>query len=401
MTDLSNLSEDELLALRSAALRAGALQNRPIGVGEDSFRSFFGGFNRSLAALAGLPGEVMRGSQHAGMFVERKLRGETPEQYAARQARGDSSFSANTETPITLPSTAHTTRTMESVIGPTHHAQTMLGRQFESLGENVVNAASPGGPFRKAAQVVAPAFVGQAAYELLPESLKTAGKIAGNIGGSLAASLRVPRIGANNNAEQILSEHVTPEALQTFRKYGPEAFVADSSPSFSQIAQGVAQRPGSSAERIWQALSTRQEHAPSRLEADVRTSFGPPISPHRIEAQISKADSDLSALYQAALRSRPNDAGLILQSLRADIDQLARRRDAMNNGRQVLETGKDAIWPSQLAEMRAKMTPAERISLRIGTRSEIERILGTAGRDINAVRNLVKSDGSGITRNSH
>jgi len=74
--------------------------------------------------------------------------------------------------------------------------------------------------------------------------------------------------------------------------------------------------------------------------------------------------------------------------------ELARQGDAFETGRKVLDAGKEAMPPADLARM-LQDNPAEfmaRVSQ--GARADIERILGTAGNDVTALKSAVKGDGS-------
>jgi hypothetical protein len=121
---------------------------------------------------------------------------------------------------------------------------------------------------------------------------------------------------------------------------------------------------------------------------------------------IRKAIDDMKPNYEGKknalrligeFRQRVDDAIAVaapsVKPVDAQYQALARERDALNQGRNILSTEKSAVLPSQLARDIAGYTPAQQAALRMGTRAEIERIMGTSIHDVNRLRSLVKSDG--------
>ncbi|MGY5793665.1 hypothetical protein ACXHXM_25985 len=86
----------------------------------------------------------------------------------------------------------------------------------------------------------------------------------------------------------------------------------------------------------------------------------------------------------------------------ASFAELARQREALNRGQQVLESGKTAPRPAELAnEVVQGANPqgmqigpsAVPLRLSQGARAEIDRILGTKANDVVALNNLIKGQG--------
>ncbi|MCS3741995.1 hypothetical protein [Rhizobium sp. BK661] len=86
----------------------------------------------------------------------------------------------------------------------------------------------------------------------------------------------------------------------------------------------------------------------------------------------------------------------------ASFAELARQREALNRGQQVLESGKTAPRPAELAnEVAQGANPqgmqigpsAVPLRLSQGARAEIDRILGTKANDVVALNNLIKGQG--------
>lgn len=480
MADLSKLSDDELLALRNRvatqpadhlqsmsdaeleALRSQKAQSQPPHWAMDSVKALGAGAVRGIAALPGLPGDV---SQLIGEGIN--WAGEK-----AGFARANLS-----ESPL-LPTSRTTVGALENnVTGPLYQAQTTPGKYAQTTGEFIAGAALPGGMMRRVVGgVMAPAFAAETAGQLAPKGYENIARAVGGIGGGVLGASKLPTLGANARADKILAEAATPQSGPRLQELGPEAFLFESNPTMTQVAQGVVQRPGPAAETLRTAVTQRHEATPLRLDQDVRTNFGPPVSPLRVDQRIGKAQNDLSAPYKVALHnSQPAEVDGILAALKGDISRnagdpkgaleairgyfydgnrlkssagellairqaiddlykspkyqtqnntlrvigeyrqavddalrkaapmvkgvdadfetLARQRDALTQGGNVLATGKEAILPSQLAKDIAGYTPAQNATLRMGARAEIERILGTSVFDVNALRSVVKTEG--------
>lgn len=96
------------------------------------------------------------------------------------------------------------------------------------------------------------------------------------------------------------------------------------------------------------------------------------------------------------------DAAPGIKQVDAKFEELARQRDALGQGQQVLDSGRTAIRPEELEALIAESAvPARGIGpsavpyrLSQGTRAEIERIIGTTTNDLNALKTALKGDGS-------
>jgi hypothetical protein len=461
--DLSGLSNEELLALRDRAAR----QPQQPSWAMDSLKAFPAGVVRGVTGMAGLPGDIQGGMKAAQNWALRKVG--LPETNMTPMLP----FAPNQQ----LPTSADTLKAAEAVTGPLYQPQTRTGRYAETLGEFLPGALGPGGLARKAIGGVAiPALAAQTAYESAPEPYKNIAKVVGGVGGGFLGSLPVPTFGANARARNTLAQVMTPDSQRRLAELGPDAFLLEANPTTQQIAQGVVQRPGPAAENMRGAVTTRNEAAASRLQDDIRQNFGPPVAPQRVDQRITQAQRELDVPYRVATHnSQPVDVNPILKAIDTDIagqagtprsvlqeirsyffngnqtknsagellairkavddlynspkyqsqtntlrvigeyrqavddavrksspmvkgvdakfEHLAKQRGALNQGQNILATGREAIRPSQLAQDVSKMTPHEQAALRMGARGEIDRVMGTAVHDINAARNMVKSDG--------
>jgi hypothetical protein len=91
-----------------------------------------------------------------------------------------------------------------------------------------------------------------------------------------------------------------------------------------------------------------------------------------------------------------------VKDIDAQFQELARQREALQRGSQVLDTGKTAVRPGELAqEMADNANPAgtlvgpsaSNVRLREGARAEIDRIVGTNSNDVAKLNQVLKSEG--------
>lgn len=83
-----------------------------------------------------------------------------------------------------------------------------------------------------------------------------------------------------------------------------------------------------------------------------------------------------------------------LKAVDAQFEEVARQGDALERGRAVLNDGKTAINPADLVEEMIGMSSGQQVRLSEGVRSEIDRIIGTAGNDRVKLRDIVRGEGS-------
>lgn len=72
---------------------------------------------------------------------------------------------------------------------------------------------------------------------------------------------------------------------------------------------------------------------------------------------------------------------------------LAKQAGAIERGTDVLAGGKTAVWPTDLAETMAKMTPEEQAALKLGARADVENRVGTQANDLAALKKAVGGEG--------
>ncbi|MCC0808066.1 hypothetical protein FPV16_17925 [Methylobacterium sp. W2] len=111
--------------------------------------------------------------------------------------------------------------------------------------------------------------------------------------------------------------------------------------------------------------------------------------------QGSAAGSELRAL--SATRAQLNDA---LQAQVPGYEQanrnaelFFRQRDAFDNGQTLLNSGREAARPAQLAAETAAMAQPVQDAQRLGLRAEVDRLVGTTANDRVALQKAIKGEG--------
>lgn len=83
-----------------------------------------------------------------------------------------------------------------------------------------------------------------------------------------------------------------------------------------------------------------------------------------------------------------------IKEVDAKFADLAGQREAVERGQQVLDSGRNAPRPEELASEFAAASPGQQIRLSEGARAEIDRIIGTKNSDKVALRQILKGEGS-------
>lgn len=121
-----------------------------------------------------------------------------------------------------------------------------------------------------------------------------------------------------------------------------------------------------------------------------------------IDSLIARHADDPVVTRVATMFRREIDSHMSpgVKKLDAKIQELARQQEALNLGGKVLNNGKTALHPDELAEILANgmdkkgpMSAGQQTSLRIGTRADIDRAVGTSANDATALKKIVQSDG--------
>jgi hypothetical protein len=120
-----------------------------------------------------------------------------------------------------------------------------------------------------------------------------------------------------------------------------------------------------------------------------------PTTPDNVKRVLTNARQQIDAELTA------NVPGI--KAVDAKYAELARQREALVRGQTVLDSGRDAPRPAELAaemtagaQPRGSMVGPSAVPYRLsqGARAEIDRIIGTKGNDVVALNGVIKGDGS-------
>lgn len=82
-----------------------------------------------------------------------------------------------------------------------------------------------------------------------------------------------------------------------------------------------------------------------------------------------------------------------VKAVDARFAELMKQSEALALGQTILNTGKEATRPIELAQTMAGMTPGQKSLLRTGTRADLDRMVGTKANDVTALKLAVQSEG--------
>ncbi len=162
--------------------------------------------------------------------------------------------------------------------------------------------------------------------------------------------------GMSKAAGTLLRSAVSPRTAETLQKLGPDGMLADASPTFQGLAQGVAAKPGPAADRMVDALSARQTGQAARLASDLDTHLGPAQSPVELEQAMASRQAATRPMYEQAVQNAgsvdPSDAlstiGHFLNSAPAGSPE----RNALIRARNMLLTRGDNGQPVHVTDPR-------------------------------------------------
>ncbi|MFL6948169.1 MAG: hypothetical protein ACJ8FU_08220 [Xanthobacteraceae bacterium] len=93
--------------------------------------------------------------------------------------------------------------------------------------------------------------------------------------------------GVEGAAGRVLEQALPTNTPERLAELGPEASVADVSPSMQGVAQGTAGRPGPAADKVVGFLKARDERVPTRLGQALDETLGPDVSPQALATDIA------------------------------------------------------------------------------------------------------------------
>lgn len=163
-------------------------------------------------------------------------------------------------------------------------------------------------------------------------------------------------------------------------------------------ARGPAQKAAQTIRKMLNVTGTDQ------LDPNPRTLFE---TRNAIDGMLATEQDPKAHAFLTGARRQVDD--LLTQAVPGikDVDaqyaELARQRDALTRGQQVLDSGRTAPRPAELADEVAQSAlpqgtavgpSAVPLRLSQGARAEIDRIVGTKTNDVVALQSLIKGDGS-------
>lgn len=170
---------------------------------------------------------------------------------------------------------------IQGAFGQYHRPQTKAGQYAEKTGEFIPNALGPGGPVRKLAQVVAPAFASQGAEDAVAamgggEKAQAAAGFVGALAGGVAAAKR-PKLSPEGKstvkAATMLEKRVPQVATVPAVEAGQLPFQA-MGPKGRSLARAVANTPGPGQEIAENALREARALAGPRMLAGLSDELG-------------------------------------------------------------------------------------------------------------------------------
>lgn len=174
-----------------------ATQSAPVDVLEDAARSGVVGIAKGVTGISGMPGDAAQfGDWLGGLIAEKLGVGEARKQLGAMFSTGRPMNSAEMFEEVqraTRPAPGLTQLvTGEQPQGPLDYKpQSVQGEYAETIGEFIPGIVGPGGPVRKAAQVLIPAIASETAGQATKGTeYEPYARVVAGVGGGLAAAGR-------------------------------------------------------------------------------------------------------------------------------------------------------------------------------------------------------------------
>jgi hypothetical protein len=263
------------------------------GMGGDLYDLGQVGMNK-LADATGMPGFVHRGINN--------------------------DFNAGRDGPLRLPTSAEFDKSvMEPMLGsPVPPSADPVDQGLRTAGNFGLGLLAPGGPARKALNVLLPT-AGSEAGEKLTEGTRFApyGKM---VGGLVGSALTLPRAGVaapvkeaakdigvrsqdmTRIIRQAQRDGLTPTQIQAkLAELGPDATLMDVGPNLRQEGQRIVAKGGEGRATITDALTQREAGANQRIRSAIDDNLGPAPVPSRVDAGLRRSQQSLSPQYESAL----------------------------------------------------------------------------------------------------
>lgn len=215
------------------------------------------------------------------------------------------------------------------------------------------------------------------------------GRISGQIDQTLGPSRPIPSIQA---AIEQQMENLGPrytQALQSAQRAPDVTQLAQRLDGNIQLLRGAAQRAARDARAMLNETGTNNLTRSPEVLFEARKALDAQIAVET-NANAGRVLSNIRRDIDAELARVVPD----IKRVDADYAELARQRDALQRGTQVMDNGKEAMAPQTWDEMMRGSTRAQNARLSEGARAEVERIIGTKGSDRVALQQIIKGEGS-------
>lgn len=307
------------------------------GAIDDKTGQEFGiGIRRGLESLAGLPGDVGPMIGLGARFLAGKLGADPKHQQTIQDV-------ASYATPFPLAASTETIREdlTDPLFGRPDDPLTTKGQVARTFGEFAPGAFGPGGPLRKAGQMLLPAIGSETGAAVAPEGYEDLGRFAGSLVGG---ALTVPKIGGKPIADaakdlgvktkdmtriikRMQQDGMSPQQIQArLAELGPDATLMDVGPNLRQEGQRIYAQGGRGRGIIDETLTPRDRGANARIRGEVDANLGPAPVPSHVEAQITQGQEALSPAYESVLRGAQRvDTTPIAHRLESEIVNLRGR----------------------------------------------------------------------------
>lgn len=119
---------------------------------------------------------------------------------------------------------------------------------------------------------------------------------------------------------------------------------------------------------------------------------------HELDGQIgAETNRTIQGALKEIRKELDNQLGASVPGLKAvdaQFSEIAKQADSLEQGQTILDSGRTAIRPDELAAQVSGATPGQQLRLSQGARAEIDRQIGTKGNDRVALNQILKGEGS-------
>jgi hypothetical protein len=267
----------------------------------------------------------------------------------------------------------------------------MVQARMDAIGADAVMADLGPNLTRQAAAIASLPGEGQATLRatLGARNQGTNQRVQKTVNEIIGEATTPAQVAKNIRAEQDTLSPLYEKALEGARPVDTRA-VAEQLDMFSNVMRGSAQKSAQSI-RKWLDVTGKQ----GQLDTNPRTLFE---TRKAIDGMLETAveGNEIHVLGEArkAIDAVLTDAVPGIKVIDGEFQRLAQMKEAFGEGQQVLDSGRTAVRPSDLAKTAAEMPEDIFQYMSDGTRAEIDRIIGTTANNLTALKSALKGDGS-------